>query len=210
MAASPAIVDGSSPHDPIAASEPLAPTDHPKIDPASASIAYRYSSLVRASSRNPGRPSTEILAVASASVRLPSRATAKRETAPSAKLVVKTERPSLVATAQQISLRPFPIDAVTGRTAEPSSTYEEAAAFPCCAPKASVTTRMPSAVIVKPYGVGPDDAITVGAPSSPAFATGNATIAFVPRSVTMRVRPAGSNPTCAGSAPIAESGYSAS
>src|SRR5215212_3346276 len=130
MAASPAIVDGSPPHDPIAASEPSEPTDHPKIAPESASIAYRYPSIVRASSRNPGRPSTEIPAVASSSVSVPSRATAKRETAPSAKFVVKTWRPSFVATDQQISLRPFPIDAVTGRTVEPSSTYEDAAAFP--------------------------------------------------------------------------------
>ena len=89
-------------------------------------------------------------------------------------------------------------DAVTGVRRSRPARRRTRRPSPFWAPKASVTTRMPSAVIVNPYGVGPDEAITVGAPSSPSSATGNATIAFVPRSVTMRVRPAGSNPTCAG------------
>src|SRR5918996_5105387 len=84
-------------------------------------------------------PSTEMPAVASSSDKEPSEAIAKRETAPSAKFVVKAQRSSGVTTAQQISLRPLPTEEVRA-TSDPSSiAYDDAAAAPFWAPKASVT-----------------------------------------------------------------------
>src|SRR5215208_3642480 len=95
-------------------------------------------------------PSTAIPAVASSSESEPSAAIAKRETAPSAKLVVKANRSLGVTTAQQISLRPLPTDEVRG-TSDPSTiAYDDAAAAPFSARKASVTTRVPSEVNAKP------------------------------------------------------------
>src|SRR5215218_7514654 len=90
--------------------------------PPSASSAYRNRpSLERPSSRSPGIPSTEMPAVASSSDREPSEAIAKRETAPSAKFVVKANRSSGVTTAQQISLRPLPTDEVRTTSDRPPS-----------------------------------------------------------------------------------------
>src|SRR5690348_5345033 len=103
--------------------------------------------------------------------------------APSAKLVVKTYRPSRVDTAQQISLRPLPIDRDTGSRPAPQR-YDEAAAAPTLAPKASVTTSVRSPAKAKPYGVGPDDGISWAAPGWPESSTRNETIEFVPRWVT--------------------------
>src|SRR3712207_3172377 len=102
------------------------------------------------SSRSPGMPSTEMPAVASSSDNEPSEAIAKRETAPSAKFVVKANRSSGVMTAQQISLRPLPTEEVR-TTSDPSSmAYDDAAAAPFSAPKASVTTSVPPEVNAKP------------------------------------------------------------
>jgi hypothetical protein len=88
--------------------------------------------------------------VASTSVRLPSGPMANEDTAPSAKLVVKANRSSPVTAAQQISLRPLPSDLVTGVIVVPSTTYDETAAAPFSAPKASVTTSVPVEVNAKP------------------------------------------------------------
>src|SRR5215218_7233769 len=133
--------------------------------PPSASSAYRNRpSLERASSRSPGMPSTEMPAVASSSDKEPSEAIAKRETAPSAKFVVKANRSSGVTTAQQISLRPLPTEEVRA-TSDPSSiAYDDAAAAPFSAPKASVTTSVPPEVNAKPYGVGPSETISLEDP----------------------------------------------
>src|SRR5215208_2323923 len=119
--------------------------------PPSASITYRKRpSLVMSSSRSPGIPSTEMPTVASSSDKEPADAIAKRETAPSAKLVVKANRSSGVMTAQQISLRPLPTEEVRA-TSDPSSiAYDDAAAAPFSAPKASVTTSVPPEVNAKP------------------------------------------------------------
>ena len=64
-----------------------------------------------------------------------------------------------MTTAQQISLRPLPIDRETGIASPPPTRYEDAAAFPFSAPNASVTTRV-SPANAKPYGVGPEEADT--------------------------------------------------
>src|SRR5262245_41272193 len=129
---------------------------------------------------------------------LPSPAIAQRETAPSAKLVVNAYRPSSVATAQQISLRPLPIERETGVASPASNRYDDAAALPFAAPNASVTTSV-SPANTKPYGVGPEDSETRASPSRPASPTGNCTIASAPRSVTTTLAPSGAKPTWAGS-----------
>src|ERR687890_442304 len=111
------------------------------------------------SSRSPVMSSTAMPAVASSSDSEPSAAIAKRDTAPSAKFVAKANRSSGVTTAQQISLRPLPTDEVRA-TSDPSSIeYDDAAAAPFWAPKASVTISVPPEVNAKPYGVGPPEAI---------------------------------------------------
>src|SRR5215217_3696295 len=133
---------------------------------------------------------------------LPSFAIAYRETAPSAKFVVNAYRPSFVTTAQQISLRPLPIERDTGVADPALSRYEDEAAFPVCAPNASVTTSV-SPANAKPYGVGPEDGEIRGSPSRPQSSTGIWRIAFVPRSVTTCVEPSGLKPTCPGSEPSA-------
>src|SRR3954471_14564703 len=116
-------------------------------------------------------PSTAMPAVASSSDSEPSAAIAQRDTAPSAKFVVKANRSSGVTTAQQISLRPLPTEEVRG-TSDPSMTaHEDAAAAPFSAPKASVTTRAPPEVNAKPYGVGPYDAIAWEVPKVPSAST---------------------------------------
>jgi hypothetical protein len=115
--------------------------------------------------------SSDLAATASSSTRVPSSAIAYRETAPSAKFVVKTWRPSFDTTTQQISLRPLPIERETGVAAAPWTTYEEAAALPVSAPKASVTIRAAPAK-ANPYGVGPEEDVTVGSPSRPSGSTG--------------------------------------
>src|SRR5829696_3819555 len=119
--------------------------------PPSESIAYRYlPSLERSSSRSPGMPSTAMPAVASSSESEPSGPIANRETAPSAKFVVKANRSSGVTTAQQISLQPLPTEEVRA-TSDPSTrAYDDAAAAPSWAPKASVTTSVPPEVNAKP------------------------------------------------------------
>src|SRR4029079_14084324 len=110
------------------------------------------------------------------------------------------KRPSRVAAAQQTSLRVSATDSLTGARRPPETAYDEAAALPSVPPKASVTITAPSAKS-KPYGVAPEDAIVVGPSASPSPPIANELIAFVPRSVTTRVRPSGLNETCAGSAP---------
>src|SRR5215218_633094 len=141
-------------------------------------------------------------AVASSSESEPSEAIAKRDTAPSAKFVVKANRSSGVTTAQQISLRPLPTDEVRG-TSEPSTIrYDDAAAAPFSARKASVTTSAPPDVNAKPYGVGPCDGIVWEAPKVPSAATLYVSIESVPRSVITISDPAGLNATCAGSASL--------
>src|SRR5262245_19892445 len=107
---------------------------------------------------------------------VPSPAIAQRETAPSAKFVVKAYRPSRVTTAQQISLRPLPIERETGIASPPPSRYDEAAALPFAAPNASVTTSV-SPAKANPYGVGPEDGDMRLSPSRAAASTGNCTIA---------------------------------
>src|SRR4029453_17850947 len=155
-AARPATVLGRLPHDPIGASEPSCPICHPKMLPESASTAYRKRpSRVRPSSRSPGLPSWVRPAVASSSVRAPSIPIEYRDTAPSAKFVVKANRSSGVTTAQQISLRPLPTEGVTDLTPPSRTTYDDAAASPFPARNASVTTSAPPLVNAKPYGVGP-------------------------------------------------------
>src|SRR3954447_16647010 len=95
-------------------------------------------------------PSTAMPAVASSSDSELSAAIAKRDTAPSAKFVVKANRSSGVTTAQHISLRPLPTDEVRG-TSDPSTiAYDEAAAAPFSARKASATTSVPPEVKAKP------------------------------------------------------------
>ena len=116
---------------------------------------------------------------------------------------MNAKRPSLVTTAQQISLRPFPSERVAGSTARLPSLYDEAAALPFSARNASVTTSVPSLVKAKPYGVGPDEGWTNGSSSRPSGSTGKAAIASAPRSVTTSVEPSGLNPTWAGSASAA-------
>src|SRR5829696_8217982 len=106
-------------------------------------------------------------AVASSSASEPSAAIAYRDTAPSAKFVVKAYRSSGVTTAQQISLRPLPTDPVRGSREPSTIAYDDAAAAPFSAGKASVTTSMPPEVNANPYGVGPCDAIMRGAPKVP-------------------------------------------
>src|SRR5215218_6227888 len=103
-------------------------------------------------------------AAASSSDREPSEAIAKRETAPSAKFVVKANRSSGVTTAQQISLRPLPTEGVRGSSEPSTIAYDDAAAAPFSARKASVTTSVPPEVTAKPYGVGPCDAIVRESP----------------------------------------------
>src|SRR5205823_8111371 len=206
-AARPAIVNGRPAQDPIGESEPPSPTSHPKMLPESASIAYRnLPSAVRSSSRRPGRPSTVSAAVASSSARLPSAPIAYLDSAPSAKLVVKAYRSSLVTTAQQISLRPLPNERVTGVSEPPRTAYDEVAASPLPARNASVTIRVPPLVKANPYGVGPDDGVTVISPSRPSAATANVMIESVARSVMTSIEPSGVNPICAGSAFAADSG----
>ena len=92
--------------------QPSIGSDVPAEDAcASASIAYRKRpSAERSSSRSPVCPSTAVPAAASARIGEPSSATSDRDTAPSAKLVAYTKRPSPPEPAQQISLRPLPSD----------------------------------------------------------------------------------------------------
>src|SRR5215203_7403395 len=96
-------------------------------------------------------------AVASSSESEPSPAIAKRETAPSAKFVVKANRSSGETTAQQISLRPLPTEGVRGSSEPSTIAYDDAAAAPFSARKASVTTSGPPEVNPNPYCVGPCD-----------------------------------------------------
>src|SRR5437773_1902738 len=124
------------------------------------------------SSRRPVWPSTAIPAAASSSVIEPSAPMAYRDTAPSAKLVVNAYRSSLLTIAQQISLRPFPTDRETAERPSSPTTYDEAAALPRAAPKASVTTSVPALVNANPYGVGPADGISRDSPRSPSESTG--------------------------------------
>jgi hypothetical protein len=102
---------------------------------------------------------------------------------------VKANWSSGVMTAQQISLQPLPTDAVRGTQlpigeltctlrirnkllSKPSTiAYEDAAAAPFAARKASVTTRVPPEVNPNPYGVGPCDAIARVVPKVPLAAT---------------------------------------
>src|SRR5206468_3122931 len=98
--------------------------------------------------------------------------------------VVKAYRSSPVTTAQQISLRPLPIEPVTGVTPPSRTMYDDAAAAPFSARNASVTISVPPLVNAKPYGVGPDDGWDIGSPSRPSAPTGNAVIESVPRCVT--------------------------
>src|SRR5205823_4049776 len=141
--------------------------------------------------------------------RLPSAPIAYLDTAPSAKLVVKAYRSSLVTTAQQISLRPLPNERVAGVSEPPRTAYDEAAASPLPARNASVTIRVPPLVKPNPYGVGPDDGVTVISPSRPSAVTANVMIESVARSVMTSIEPSGVNPICAGSAFAADSGISA-
>src|SRR5215208_4926637 len=112
-------------------------------------------------------PSTAMPAVGSSSDSESSAAIAKRDTAPSAKFVVKANWSSGVTTAQQISLRPLPTDEVRATRDPLTIAYDDAAAAPFSARKASVTTRAPPDVNAKPYGVGPSDAIAREAPKVP-------------------------------------------
>src|SRR5918911_5336337 len=102
------------------------------------------------SSRSPGAPSTEMPAVASSSDSDPSAEIPKRETAPSAKFVAKANRSSGVTTAQQISLRPLPTEEVRASSEPSTIAYDDAAAAPLSAPKASVTMSVPPEVNAKP------------------------------------------------------------
>src|SRR5215210_4676423 len=114
----------------------------------------------------------------------------------------KANRSSGVTTAQQISLRPLPTDEVRG-TSDPSTiAYDDAAAAPFSARKASVTTSAPPDVNAKPYGVGPCEAIEREAPKVPSAATLYVSIESVPRSVITIIDPSGLNATCAGSASL--------
>src|SRR3954451_2986342 len=127
----PATVAGRPPQEPRGDRPPSSPTSHPNTVPESASTAYRKRpSAERASSRSPARPSTVSAAVASSRVSAPSPPMAYRDTAPSAKFVVNAYRPSGVTTAQQISLRPLPTEAVTGAMSAPETEYDDAAAAP--------------------------------------------------------------------------------
>ena len=132
----------------------------------------------------------------------PSAAIAKRDTAPSAKFVVKANRSSGVTTAQQISLRPLPTDEVRGTSDPSTSAYDDAAAAPFSARKASVTTSTPPDVNAKPYGAGPCDGIVWEARKVPSAATSYVSIESVPRSVITIIDPSGLNATCAGSASL--------
>src|SRR5829696_2321761 len=121
-------------------------------------------------------PSTEMPAVASSSDSEPLAAIAYRETAPSAKFVVKANRSSGVTTAQQISLRSLPTEEVR-TTSDPSSiAYDDAAAAPFWAPKASVTMSVPPEVNAKPEGVGPSEAAAREALKVPSGATSYVTM----------------------------------
>jgi hypothetical protein len=95
-------------------------------------------------------PSTAMPGIPSSSESEPSAAIAKRDTAPSAKLVAKANRSSGVTTAQQISLRPLPTDGVRGSSDPSTIAYDDAAAAPFSARKASVTTSAPAEVNAKP------------------------------------------------------------
>src|SRR5262249_3899116 len=89
---------------------------------------------------------------------LPSSASECVETVPSPKVVTNTYGPSALTTAQQTSLRVFPTGPASDRSSEaPSSAYDDADAFPTCAPAASVTTSVPSERKSNPYGVSPRD-----------------------------------------------------
>src|SRR4029453_11497158 len=104
----------------------------------------------------------------------------------SAKFVVKANRPSGVTTAQQISLRPLPTDPLRGSSEPSTIAYDEAAAAPFSARKASVTTNVPPEAKPNPYGVGPCDSTIVEAPKVPSAATWYVTIESVPRGVIDR------------------------
>jgi hypothetical protein len=123
---------------------------------------------------------------------------------------MKTNRPSAVTTAQQISLRPFPSERVTGASSPPETRYEDAAAAPFSARNASVMIRRePSGVNANPYGVAPDEGKARISPRRPSGPTVNTAIESVPRSVTTTCRPSGVNAIWAGSAVGAESDCSA-
>src|SRR6266545_1953169 len=142
-----------------------------------------------------------VAAMASRSTMLPSSAISYVEIVPSPKFVTKTVRPSLLITAQQTSLRVLGTAPLTGAScAGPPSLYEEADALPTCAPAASVTTRTPSGVTSKPYGVAPDEPYVTLSCATPAPSTANAWMLSA-RSVTSNVRASGLNATCAGSLP---------
>ena len=88
--------------------------------------------------------------------------------------------PSGVTTAQQISLRPLPTDPLRGSIDPSTIAYDDAAAAPFSARKASVTTNVPEAN-PNPYGVGPCDATVLEAPNVPSAVTWYVTIESVPR-----------------------------